>query len=158
MQKYDTLTSSIIKRISQFENSNSAIKSESKEMMDDESTASLSHKKLSDGLLAEEKSSNTFLSVAFDRFKKEFSSLYPDYELPFEQLNTIDQAKDLLLIQKQHIIELNKELIRSKFTIKFLEEIIIRDEKDLGINFFFSFISNLFLIEIFQIVYFISIN
>lgn len=140
MQKYDTLTSSIIKRISQIENQNSArIVSERRKEMDDESTGNnnttnnnQSHAKLSDGQSADEKPINSFISVAFNRFKKEFSSLYPEYELPFEQLSTVEQAKDLLLAQKQHIIELNKELIRSKFTTKFLEEIIIRDEKDLG--------------------------
>lgn len=70
-----------------------------------------------------------FITVAFKRFQSEFSSLYPDSPLPFEELDSLDQAKSALKLQQSKVLSLTKELSRTKFSAKFLEEIIAHNGK-----------------------------
>lgn len=78
----------------------------------------------------EAKNVRNFFSVAFRRFQTEFASLYPEIPLPFEELDSLDQARVYLKSQQDRLASLSKELNRTKFLVKFLEEII--SHKDYG--------------------------
>lgn len=81
-----------------------------------------------------------FITSAYARFQHEYASLYPNSTLPFEELNSLNEAKECLKLQQQRVVDLNKEINKAKFSVKFLQEIISHNEKkDFG-NTFASFI------------------
>src|SRR6218665_4002813 len=74
-----------------------------------------------------------FYSRAFNRFQTEFSSLYPDDRLPFDEIKNVDDVVKQVKSQQSRINEIQKELSVSKFVLKFLESINShRDHNDSG--------------------------
>lgn len=109
-------SNSILRRVSQFEQQ--------------QQEQSLTDDQMADSSEESSNVNNHFINVAFERFKHEFIGLYPESTLPFEQLDSLNQARHLLGDHKNHIQSLTKELNRCKFTVKFLEEIINRHDKE----------------------------
>lgn len=124
---------SVLRRASQFENLNND-QSNSGQPENSFKSSSISRK---------EEQQGHFISAAFTRFQREFASVYPDTPLPFEELNSLDDAKEQLKHQQQRIIDLNKEINKAKFSSNFLQKIISQNEKkDFGNSFILPTVRN----------------
>lgn len=118
---------SMMRRAAQFE----SVNHDATPSCNDGDTDSISHSTTGATSLSEDEDQlKALINLSFTRFKKEFTDLYPDFQLPFTELNTLDQAKRLFQVQNSRISELTKEIGRLKFSVKFLEKLISHGSKE----------------------------
>lgn len=67
-------------------------------------------------------------------FKKEYLQLYPNNKLPFLELHSLEETKQLNTTLQNRIKELRNELSRTEFVTTFLDEILARNEDNSGID------------------------
>lgn len=74
------------------------------------------------------------IKANLNTFKKEYSQLYPTNKLPFLELHSLEETKQLNTSFQDRIKELRNELNRTEFVATFLDDILARSENNSGID------------------------